>query len=112
MALKKADVSSPKIGIEPPGLELDLGYSILEARPSVKLKLSLGALARKDDADRFAIPLRKWWVRFHGRRHGKQGLVSANPTFRTSFEDEIARERHLIKGARVDCFGVDQKMRA
>ncbi|MDP3244408.1 MAG: hypothetical protein Q8M83_01975, partial [bacterium] len=95
MPIKKTETSSPKIGIEPPGLELDLGYSLLDARPSVKLKLSLGALSRKADAERFAIPLRKWWVKFHGRLHGKRGIVSTNPSVRTSFEDEIARERHL-----------------
>lgn len=95
MPIKKTVTSSPKIGIEPPGLELDLGYSILDARPSVKLKLSLGALSRKTDGQRFSVPLRKWWVRIHGRMHGKRGIVSPNPGVKTSFEDEIARERHL-----------------
>ncbi len=90
-----AKASSPSIGIEPPGLELDLGFSILDARPSVKLKLSFGPLSRKTTSDHFTIPLRKWWVRMHGSRHAKQGLISSTPDVRTSFEDEILRERHL-----------------
>jgi hypothetical protein len=86
---------SPKLAIEPqpPSLELDLGYSIIEARPSIKLKISLGAFSRRTHSDRFSLSLRKWWVRWQGRADGKAEIMQHQPQISTAFEEEIARER-------------------
>ena len=93
--MKKISAERPKVEIEPPGLELGLGYSIIEARPSVKFKISFGAFSRKNTNDRFGLPFWKWWVSFKGDRDRKKGILQNCHNIITSFEEEILRERQL-----------------
>ena len=92
--------------IDPPSLELDLGYSLTDAKTSLKLKFSLGTIGLKKKSDPFSLSLSKWWVSWRGSRDGKKGVLrSGNES--TSFEEHILRERHK-KIHHIDSMVIDE----
>ncbi len=64
-----------KAAIEPGTLQLDLGYSIPEAKATFSLKVPMSAFSVQPSPDRHTIAFRKWWVRHKGRSFGKGSLI-------------------------------------
>jgi hypothetical protein len=57
---------------DPPSLELDIGYSIPEQKPSIKLRIPQGYFSGGRNS--FGFPLRVWRVRLRARCDAKRGI--------------------------------------
>lgn len=81
-------------------LRLDIGYAPLEDLSfNLKHNIPIVDFAKKTNFDKFSLPFKPWRVKLKGMRDGKNEYLFHKPLNRTSFEDEIIRERLLKANA-------------
>ena len=83
---------SSEVVIDPPSLELDLGYSITEARPSLKVKFSLGTMGTNKVTDHFSLMMKRWRVSWKGASDGKKEIAKVDNENYTAYEEDILRK--------------------
>lgn len=76
-----------------PSLKVDLGFSLVDFKPSLSVEIPLPATRRQ--RDRFALPFQRWRVKWRAYRDAKKALPNYERNERSATETEIIRLREM-----------------